>query len=127
MMRLHYDGYSCIVSSDLGNALMDHCLALARVEKFAIIDFPARDESGGSSEVRLVLGPASHLVTQKLADGETTAWAADDVPDAEDAVASQRLSAATATLVGHDTHRYGSLPVDTSQGTPFGGDDLDQW
>jgi hypothetical protein len=63
MDRIHYAGNSILTGSAIAAALLEYAEALARVGTSATVDIPTREEDGSIGRSKLLVGPASQLIS----------------------------------------------------------------
>ena len=90
MDRIHYAGNSVLTGSAIAEALLEYAEALAKAGTSATVDIPTREEDGSLGRSKLLIGPASQLIS----DEEDSDY--DEVID-EDLVASFRAETANYT------------------------------
>ncbi|WP_025159154.1 hypothetical protein [Leifsonia aquatica] len=66
MRRIIYGGTSLFTGDRIADAILDYGAALAGASQAAVIAFPGRDEGGELRELRLLLGPASQMVSEGI-------------------------------------------------------------
>jgi hypothetical protein len=63
MKRVSYAGESFLTTDTVADALVDLTAALGRTKNAEVVEVPAVDLEGKMQAVRLVVGPASQIVT----------------------------------------------------------------
>jgi len=66
MRKIIYGGTSIFTGDRIADAILDYGAALAGASQADVIDFPGRDASGELRELRLLLGPASQMVSEDV-------------------------------------------------------------
>lgn len=66
MREVVYAGGSFITSDEIAEALLEYAAELANLERAATIEVPAVGASGESRDVRIVVGPASQLLSEPV-------------------------------------------------------------
>lgn len=66
MRKIIYGGTSIFTGDRIADAILAYGAALAGASQAAVIEFPGRDASGELRELRLLLGPASQMVTEDI-------------------------------------------------------------
>ena len=69
MERLNYAGESILTGSAIAEAVLDYAEALAKSEGSATIEIPTREPDGTIGVARLLIGPASQLITVEERSG----------------------------------------------------------
>src|SRR5918995_2135246 len=88
MDRLHYAGNSVLTGSAIAAALLEYAEVLAKAGTSATVDIPTLEEDGSVGRSKLLIGPASQLIS----DAEETDF--EEIVD-EDLVAYFRAETAT--------------------------------
>lgn len=70
MRKVSYGGESFVTSDEAADALLDFAAAAALDEFAAVVQIPALSETGGTSTVKLILGPSSELLTSSITSSE---------------------------------------------------------
>ncbi|MFM9921238.1 hypothetical protein [Lacisediminihabitans sp. H27-G8] len=80
MERIHYSGDSFVTGTEIAAAIFSYSEALAKRGSSATVTIPVREEDGSIEHARLLLGPASQIVSEsepsdfdELEDGELVA------------------------------------------------------
>lgn len=63
MNRIHYAGDSFLTGTEIADALVDYAQALAQVQAAATVELPVLHDDGSSGNVKVLVGPASQLVS----------------------------------------------------------------
>ena len=63
MDRIHYAGNSILTGSAIAAALLEYAQALAKVGTSATVEIPTRAEDGSIGRSKLLVGPASQLIS----------------------------------------------------------------
>ena len=104
MDRIHYAGDSILTGSAIAAALLEYAEALARVGTSATVDIPTREEDGSIGRSKLLVGPASQLISD--AEESTDDEIVDDELVAYFTREAARLkgpSGPTQSMGGHDS------------------------
>lgn len=75
MRRITYAGTSLYTSDRVADALLEYAAELARAGDAGIIEIPGRTGDGESRSLKVLVGPASQLVSEEVDD---TGVATDD-------------------------------------------------
>ncbi|WP_127794063.1 hypothetical protein [Agromyces sp. LHK192] len=91
MHRIHYAGGELVTGDAIAEALIGLAAALARQHSAASVEIPVVGADGGIERAKLLLGPASQLVSEQLPGHD----------DLDDAGTVAGLRAEIALLVSH--------------------------
>jgi hypothetical protein len=103
MERLNYAGESILTGSALAKAVLEYAEALAKADTSANIEIPTREPDGSIGVARLLIGPASQLITVEEKSG---------LPEVEDAALVAEFKAKTRALGPVRADAIGSLELD---------------
>jgi hypothetical protein len=83
MREVIYAGGSFITSDAVADALLDYAAQLANADRAAALSVPALDQFGQPFEVSVVVGPASQLMAEPVANSAPEPEAAEFLADLE--------------------------------------------
>jgi hypothetical protein len=98
MDRIHYAGDSILTGTEIARALLSYAEALAKSGTSATVDIPVRLADGTLSSSRILIGPASQVVSDTESDDT------DEIVDDELVASFERE---TLRLKQNQQHRIG--------------------
>lgn len=63
MDRIHYAGDSVLTGTKIAQALLEYAQALAKTGASATVDIPTREDDGSLGRSKILIGPASQLIS----------------------------------------------------------------
>lgn len=71
MMELHYAGATAIISDEMAAALVEYAKTLGVAGSADALEVPSISEDGARGVLSMLVGPASQLVAEQTAHGDT--------------------------------------------------------
>lgn len=72
MRQITYGGGAFVTSDEIADALLEYAAALSNADRAATVHVPAIDTFGKTSDIQVLVGPASQLMSESM-EGEETA------------------------------------------------------
>lgn len=92
MDRIHYAGGELLTGTNIARALIAYAEALAQRESAASIDIPVRHDDGTVGRAKILIGPASQLLT------ESETFSGEELVDEALVAELDRLTASLSTM-----------------------------